>query len=225
VVQPVGRTSDPVVRTQLLNRVLGKLGAARVASITETHPAVAAFTDAYPRVRQFELTRHPWKVAMVRTGLPAAAEAPAWGWAYAYPLPDECLRLWQVTDGTWAVTSYAVEAGAVLADQAPPLRVSYTRDLGDVALHDVVLFEALAAHLAWDLCDSITGSPARKPALISEYSGLIEDARRTDAIEGPVLRASSFSPWIAARFGGDGGALYDGLVSPLPRPRPLDGDG
>jgi hypothetical protein len=47
-------------------------------------------------VRKAELRKRHWSFAIKRAALPALADAPTWGFGYAYQLPTDYLRLMQV---------------------------------------------------------------------------------------------------------------------------------
>src|SRR5690606_25509259 len=84
----------------------------------------------YPQTRDEVLRAHPWNFALARALLAASGTAPAFGWARAFPLPVDCLRLLPVVAGghlNGTPIAHEVEGGAVLSNATAPLAIRYVR--------------------------------------------------------------------------------------------------
>lgn len=167
---------------QVCNRALDILGADPILSLADNTEAGRLCNRNYAAVRDAVLRAYPWNAAMRRAALPALAEAPAWGAAFAYELPSDCLRLWRVENEGFA--DWRVEGRRVVSDIGPPLRVLYLASLDDTGLLDPLMGEAIAGRLAADLAYRLTGSTSLGAQAWSMYQAKLAEARRVDAQEG-----------------------------------------
>lgn len=186
---------------EICNQALMALGARTINSLSDENESARLMSAKYQWVRDAVLADHPWNSAAMRTTLPADAEGPAFGWAYAYALPADWLRGRMVFDGQGAPldpTLWRVENGKILTDQGPPLKVLYTRRISDPNLFEPLLREALAARLAVELCEAFDQSQSMTETLRGIYERKLAEARSADAqesAEDPICRSS----WLAAR--------------------------
>jgi len=82
-----------------------------------------------PLVLQAMLSEHRWNFNRERVLLAADATAPAFGFAYQYTLPGDCLRVWGIGDdgegGPITSLKWKREGGKILTNEAGPLPVHY----------------------------------------------------------------------------------------------------
>lgn len=200
-------------QVEICNRALTKLGAARITALTDNSKSARVMASLWDTVRRSELRRRNWGFAMARDSLPASATAPAWGFANAFPLPSDFLRLSQVND-TFAVpslTDYRQEDDAawsiervggvvcICCDFDAPLKVRYVVDVTDPAQFDALFVEALASKLAYEACYEITQSRQGMEAAMQDYKAAITDAARNNAIEKAPAGLPDDS-WIMGRL-------------------------
>jgi hypothetical protein len=193
----------------IANFALTKLGDARIISFQDDNKQGRAVTALYDKVRDDELRRHLWNFAMKRVILPADADAPAWGFTKQFSLPADCLRVVQVND--FIITQslqnykdsvqlpYSIEGRKIATDFPAPLKVRYIYRVTDANQFDSTFVAALSARLAYELCEDLTQSNAKKQAAWQDYKNVIAEARRFDAIENPPETAVDDS-WILARL-------------------------
>ncbi len=129
----------------------------------------------------------------------ALTEAPAWGYAYQYqlpqgPVPNHCLRLLEV-DGS---DDYRIEGRRIVTDAPPPLDILYIGRIEDAADYDALLAEAIAAKLAVHLAGNLTESGSRIEAARGYLEDILQQARSSDAQEGGQVRFS-VDAWLQAR--------------------------
>ncbi len=167
---------------QICNRALDILGADPILSLADNTEAGRLCNRNYAAVRDAVIRAYPWNAAMRRASLPALVEAPAWGFARAYELPTDCLRLWRVEDEGFA--EWRVEGRRVVSDAGPPLRILYLASLDDTTLLDPLMGEAMAGRLAADLAYRLTGSTSLANHAWTIYQAKLAEARRVDAQEG-----------------------------------------
>lgn len=176
--------------TEIANRALQRIGAARITAYGETTTKqgreVLAMWDV---VRRAEIRRYNWNFAITRAALPALTDAPEWGFDQCYALPDGCLRLIDV-DGLTEGADYQRESLSdgtqiIACDSTAPLNVRYLQDVTNPGYWDATFVEAFGAKLATELAIQLCDSPTRKQLGDAGYADAIRDARRTDAIENP----------------------------------------
>jgi hypothetical protein len=197
------------------NRALTKLGSNRITSLDDNTKAARVMSANYDAVRRAEIRSHRWSFAMARTQLPALAAAPVWGFARAFQLPADNLRLdfidsfylwdWVGYDGFYrgftggSTTPFAVEGGQILTDISAPLNVRYARDITDPNVFDAAFAESLACKLAMEACEDLTQSSTKFQQVATEYADAIKTAKAVNAIERPPERLAE-SDWIIARI-------------------------
>lgn len=196
-------------QTEIVNRALTKLGAARVTNINDGAKSARAMSAIYDTVRKAELRKHNWSFALTRTALPALADAPAWGYAKQFQLPTDFLRMTQVNDVflvpamaeyvTGDNSAYAIEGQMILTDFGAPLKIRYVRDITDPGLFDALFVEVFAAKLAYEACEEITNSNTKKQVMDDDYRECVRIAARTNAIERPPQGIPDDS-WMIGRL-------------------------
>lgn len=190
--------------TAIVNRALDLLGADAITSLDDDVKSARVMKRAYAPVRDAVLRAYPWNCAMTRAALAADAAAPAWGYAYRYAWPSDCLRLWQVlgeVEGT--ATPYKIEGRYILTDDAAPLYVIYLKQLTDTAQFDPLLAEAISGRLAAECAYTFTGSSAAQDTAWKFYRDKIQEAWETDAQEGTPDEFTA-NQWLESRFNGSG---------------------
>lgn len=163
----------------ICNRALQKLGASRITNLTEDSRNARECNVAYEPLRDAELRRHVWNFARKRARLPASATAPAFGYNFRYTLPADFIRLHPGVEAN----DWQIEYDAILTNHPAPLDIVYICRVEDPNRMDALFREALAARLAYELCEVITQSNTKKAEARSEYLDIIQDAKRVNAIE------------------------------------------
>ena len=176
-------------KVEIANRALTKLGADRILLLSDLSKEARVMNSMFDTVFDAELRRHRWKFAIKRAALPALADAPAWGYSYAYQLPADFLALVQVNDfylrGLKQKAPWSVESGQLLTDYPAPLKVRYIHRLDNISQADALFVEVLACKLAMEACETLTQSMQKREAAFSEYKFAVSEAVRLDAIENP----------------------------------------
>lgn len=192
-------------QVQIVNQALTKLGAARITSMEDGTNSARVMSAIYDIKRDAELAANPWTFAIKRAALPASTTAPAFGWAYAYPLPSDFLSLVQVGEDFTFYESdtgalFEVEGGSVLTDESSPLDVRYVYRVTNPGLYPALFVEALACRLAAEACEQITQNQSKSEAAWAQYKQALRQARRTNAIEQPP-RLLPETGWVRAMRG------------------------
>lgn len=186
--------------TDVANRALQMLGEGRITSLTENSPAAREVDASYEIIRDAELRRNVWGFATSRATLAASATAPAFEYSYAFPVPSDFLRLHpRAEDETdWSVENVSGVGTCILTNDGTSIKVRYVARITDAGLFDALFVEALAARLAFELCERITNSSLKKKDAWEIYRASVADAKRVNAIE----KISGTPPedlWITAR--------------------------
>ncbi len=168
---------------QIANLALRRLGADRIASLTEDSENARAVNDVHETVRDAVLRLHPWNCALTRASLAADSTAPSWGYAFAYTLPTDpyCLRVWRLAD---SMLEYRVEGRKLLSDAGAPLQILYIARIANPELFDASLTVTLAAALAAEIAFRLTNSRTAEEAMHKWFEQSLARARSADAQEG-----------------------------------------
>ena len=184
----------------ICNRALRVLGVAPVSTLGEDSKAGSWAQESYADARDGLLAEYPWNFAIRRAVLAASGTAPAWGYAFLYPLPADCLRVLGVEGEPEArVEPYKIEGRGIASDAPAPLRIRYIARVADPAQFGPLFVDALVARLAAEGAFHFTGSTSREEQLRQAYRELAANARRYDAQEG-TAEALVANDWLEARL-------------------------
>ncbi|MFZ4687851.1 MAG: hypothetical protein ACOYLS_01305 [Polymorphobacter sp.] len=180
---------------QIANLALVTIGddEALVELSTDTR-AGRAILAVFDIERDALLRAHPWNFAMTRASLPALADAPPFGFGYAYQLPADWMRFIDETD----YEPFAIESGQILTDRAPPLNIRYVRRVTDTGLFDALFVKALAAAIAAQVAQRLSGSATVRANAMDEYAMRIAEAKKVDGQENPPEDLLE-DDWVLAR--------------------------
>lgn len=195
---------------EIVNRALSKLGDMRISSLDDGSKSAAVAASMYEIVRDAEIAAHSWNFAKTRAKLPAEVEKPAFGWAWQYLLPSDCLRVLEAGPWPQAVTdsyiggdsrSFALEGQRLLSGLGPALDVIYLKRISDAGLFPPSFIEVLACKLAVEMAESLTGSSSKREFAWTEYERALKLAKRLNAAGLPPLAVQDDSWMLAHRRG------------------------
>jgi hypothetical protein len=86
-----------------------------------------------------------------------------------------------------------------VTDFGAPLSIRYVADITDEGVFDALFVTALAARIAFEVCEQITQSNQKKQIAASDYKEAIRDAAAVGAIEKPPAPIADDS-WMVARL-------------------------
>lgn len=187
------------------NIALFKLGQPPIAALTETTPAARTMNLIYVPMRDRELRAHPWSFARSRTVLAPHATAPAFDFAYAFPLPSDCLR--PLPPGRFRL-DWTVErhqgVTCLLTNDGTSVNLKYIARVDDATAFDPLFDDALACRLAYEAAEKLTQSNSKKEAAWSAYLMSMREARKANAFE-QISDEAPEDDWLQARDGGHRG--------------------
>lgn len=154
--------------TDICNLALDLLSAGTVQNVEEPTSATEELLNRwYDLCRRKCLREHPWNFAAKRIVLAASATPPAFGYAAAFPVPSDFLRILYlstdlVTDQetVFAPDQYQFENGSILLTgtygDATSLNLVYIYDLTEVSSMDPLFVELLAYDIAMSIAYKVT---------------------------------------------------------------------
>jgi hypothetical protein len=185
---------------EICNRALDLLGAPTITALDENSVSARLCLRNYAPARDAVLRLYPWNEATARASLAADVTAPAWGFALAYTLPTDCLRLVTIEEELRSAGAWRVEGAKVLTDVSAPLRIRYIRRLTDPGLIGPLLADAIAARLAAAIAFGLTNNASQAESMRGLMEMAIREARRIDALEQSQDEALVADDWTNARF-------------------------
>lgn len=196
----------------IANRALDALGASPITSLDDDTAAAGACKRNLPLARDYVLRSYPWNCATRRVSLPALVTGPAFGFAKAYQLPSDCLRVFALQDDVLYGQRWRVEGGKLLTDVGAPLYLRYIARVEDVAQWDVMLADVIAARLAASIAFTVTSNAGLAAQMLQAYQQMHAEARRMDAMEASQDEGLTADSWTGARYGsgGTGGGGFGG---------------
>jgi hypothetical protein len=184
----------------ICNRALQRLGAARIASLSDDSKNARACNNAYEPVRDALLRRYRWSFAITRVQLAADATAPietdgTVPDGNAFTLPADCLGIIppNMPDLDWTV-----EGRKIITDWAAPLNVRYKKIITDPNDMHADFREALALQLAAAMCEEVTQSNTKMDSIKDDIKTALADAKRNNAYE-QTPDTPPDDTWITAR--------------------------
>jgi hypothetical protein len=185
------------------------LDALDCAALAAAHAQNEAVTAArhFPFVRDSLLHAYPWTFARRHAAPAELASAPK-GWAHAYALPTDCLRMLAlVTPGGKAVMRFEAAGAAVFCGE-PCASTRYTARIADTALWPPLFADAFCARLAAEMAAAVTGAPGAAAALQQQAVDAVREAYRAGAVkEAPGPEANLYGWDGYSRWDDGGGAL------------------
>jgi hypothetical protein len=173
---------------QICNLALMKFGNLSITSITApTNKEERSCSVFYPLMRDEMVVAHPWNFAMKRADISAQlADTPSFGYDYAYQLPTDCLRVWELVDSK---AEWVVESGQLLVSQDSEIYIRYIRQVLDPGLFSPSFVNCLATRLGAELAGKLSDDKAMRQALLQElYKVELPAAMWLNAIEGSKPR-------------------------------------
>lgn len=183
------------IAIDICNSALIKLGQERINSLTDNNKRAKLCLEQYPKVLRRVLRSHPWNFAIKRASLEETADSPAWGEEAVYPLPNDCVRVFEVAEKYY---KYKIEGNAIVSKDGTP-NIKYISDDIDENLYDSSFAEAVASWLAADLCYALTQSATLKQGLLQEGEFWVAQARSVGAQE-QTVDGLGFDEWDDSRW-------------------------
>lgn len=187
----------------IANLALSILGEESIISLTEDVARARTMNLWYEHIRDVVLSDHVWNSVSARRQLSEDSTSPDFGFDHQYQLPSNFLRLVQFNDGK---TAFRIEGKKLLTD-ASTARIRYIKKETDPNQFEPLLVAAIAARLAAETAEEITGDPEREAKAWQRYKEKMQSARGVDAQQGP-LEVFEATDWIDARRNWNDDSVY-----------------
>ena len=196
-------------QTEIANFAIVKIGGKQIANLNDSSAATQVINTIWTMCLADELRSHLWQFTKKRIALPASATPPLNAYGYAYPLPDDFLRL--IQSDTWAMIyglnnydnavnpQYAIESNQILCNTAPPLTIYYAAMVNDTTQWDVNFVNLFACRLAVELAETMTQDSRKRQLAQADYDKALKQAVRINAIERAPSVLSDGS-WMISRL-------------------------
>ena len=156
--------SAPTTAVHICNLALDRLGQRAISSIdTPTTDTEVICARHYPATRREMLRRYIFNFSKKYATLTASTtKTPAFGFSYAYPLPNDHVRLLALGDVTinddLEPGLYDISEGYIFTNAADggTLNIQYIYDAKDVTKFDALFVRLLALHLASNIAYKFT---------------------------------------------------------------------
>ncbi len=169
----------------VVNAALVKLGEKPITSMDDQVKAAELAKLRYDSIRQSALTMHTWHFAKDRLALTPLSSTPAFGFAYQFERPSQCLRILS-TGGV----PYKLEGSHILCD-SNVLYLEFTKDVTNPQDWTIYFAEVVVALLAKELAWAITQSDSMKSDMNSEFDKTLKRAKYLNATEGGQTQIAS----------------------------------
>ncbi|MDJ0951651.1 MAG: hypothetical protein QNJ94_22300 [Alphaproteobacteria bacterium] len=183
----------------ICNSALAKIGAKRIASLTEGSKNANICNEQYEKLRDDLLRAHVWNFAVTRRQLARLSEAPAFEFQYKYQLPSDWLRTISVHDNAEGAgtVAYRIE-GRTLHTAAEQVYLRYVRRAEDPNEMTADFREVLATLIARELAIPLANSNTLFQLMDDRFRGRFRRARSADSVEDFPDRMPAGS-WATAR--------------------------
>ena len=173
----------------ICNEALSMIGAKSIISFEEATETARRCATVYDSTRKALLRMHPWSFAKKRTQLAPVSTHPTFGYGYAFPLPQDFLRI--IDTG---VLEYEVEGRHILAN-TDLIQLIYVSDNDNEQTWDSLFVECMVLYLVNKLANPITGSQAEADSAWQKMQNLLRQARAINGQERPAQDfAADYTP-------------------------------
>ena len=168
---------------QICNLALLKFGTLTITSLDDATKEARACKVFYPILRDQLIYSHPWNFAMKRVDISAQlADTPAFEWDYAYTIPADCLRVWELygSDAEWIV-----ESGKFLTNQDEEIYIRYISEVTQTGKFNPSFVNCLGTLLGAEISAKLAGDNKLRISLLEELHKIqLPAAYALNAMEG-----------------------------------------
>lgn len=188
--------------TQICNLALLKFGSVTINDIGDDNPQAIACNVLYPLIRDEIVAAHSWNFAMKRADLGAPLSAtPAFEFEFAYQLPVDCLRVWELYSTGTTDPEWVREGNELLINQEADIFIRYIKKVTTTGDIPPAVVNCIAIRLAAELAVKIKEDKVLRRELLAELEQVyLPEAFRLNAIEGNKPRRRDEQPLDRGNF-------------------------
>ena len=208
-------------KVEVCNLALSLLKSPAITNIdTPTNEVERQCALWYDVSRKEILRKHPWNFAKKRAVITRSADAPAFGFADKYELPNDFIRLRFIGEDNEGLVgiSYDIEQDKYLLidnDGGASLQIGYIFNEETVVRFDSLFLKALALQLAVNLSYGLAGKTTLRTDVRDMLMEALAEARSINGQDKPPIRITK-SRVIGARRRYSTGIGYEGNPSRIP---------
>lgn len=183
---------------QICNLGLLKFGDVTITALSDDNREARACNVLYPILRDQLLYAHPWNFAMARADIsPQRTDDPAFGYEFAYTIPADCLRVWEL----FGESEWEVEGDKLLTNQEEEIFIRYIKRQTETGRFNPSFVNCLGTLLGAELAAKIKGDKNHRLSLLDElYKIELPAAYRLNAIEGKRTKNKDEQPLDSGNF-------------------------
>ena len=205
----------------IANLAFDKIGTQPIVSFTDVNTRAQLANRNYAMLRDKLQRTTRWNFTRTYARLAASVAVPPFEYLYAYPFPDDLLRLEiassslgggypqgvsmpGVSTGDFNNSrnqDYRIVGKEIWSNLPPPLSIIYARRVTDPNMFDSAFVDAFASYLAQEWCMQLTDSGPKKQMLMQEYRQSLLEAISSKSVELPPEIIPDDS-WMLSRIGG-----------------------
>lgn len=128
---------------------------------------------------------------------------PVFGFAYAFVVPGDCLRVWSVSNSDvdrWDDTMSWAREGLFLVADDTEVYARYSAKITDTERYSRPLADTIAANLAWRLAVNLVRSESLAARKFQDYKDIRDASELIDAIENAQDREQAHYSFKTARY-------------------------
>lgn len=193
---------------QIINGALRKLGAGRIAALTDENEMARIASDSYDVLLDAVLTDAPWDFATRRAELSANATAPLFTYDNAFDLPsgteaatpEYCLKPLEIVN--LSEYQWRVEGRQIITSHDAPLQLIYVaRITVNTGSYSPLFVEALQARLAMEWAEHLVKQSSVQQVMAKLYDEKIGLARSAEAGQTGLHEDTQDGTWVTERTG------------------------
>ena len=168
----------------IANQALGWLGAELITSIDDDVTGAKLVKANVDHLRRDLLTQVDWRFATALMKLPKSATSPEFGFANAFPIPNDTLKVITVNDNQY---EWQRVGNNILTDEGT-VNVRAIVDITDYQNMPDYFAQALAAYLSYNLAMPLTDSRSLQQDMFNLFREKLRTAKTTDGMQGKSRR-------------------------------------
>jgi hypothetical protein len=169
----------------ICSNALRRLGDDPITTLTDDTERARLCNAFYASSRDAVLRSHSWNFAITRTSLARLTATPAYGFAYQYAIPSDCMRVLSMEhpDYIFKIENEPTHGRVLLTDESTA-KIMYISQITNTILFDSMFVDTLTSKLAADLAYPVTNSPKVQADMSKLYLNKLSEARSIDGQEG-----------------------------------------
>lgn len=177
---------------RICNLALGRLGAARITSLTDNTAEAKLCNLFYEEIVEEVLVEGAWATAIRRADLNATSNTPEWEYSYEFQLPTnpKCLKVLTINDLAAGEREYVIEGDKLLINDSD-VEITYIAKLTDSEGFGPSLKRCIVNRLAAELAFPITGSAQVAKEMYDLYEQELAKHLAIDGQQGSGERTES----------------------------------